>query len=195
MAEAGLSGQNPFDPRRLATDVLTGGAVPAAASPVGAPNPMPRRIEDAVGGSGLGPFRTWDYQAATTPVPNVLTQSTPDSCGAASVEILSGGRVTEADILARRGDQNVHPGILAEEMGDGWQGRWLDSEQEALDAASQGPAILRLQAPGEQGHFVVSEPLPNGNFRIQNPGIGGSYEVTPQWIRNYASAGVFQEGT
>ena len=51
-----------------------------------------------------------------------------------------------------------------------------------------------LQVPGF-AHMVTITPLNNkpGMFRVQDTGVGKTYDVDAEWIKKYVSAGVWYE--
>jgi len=126
----------------------------------------------------------------------VLCQSHPDSCVSAAGHILTGGRVTEQELLSQIGrganaDKLVD--ALNHSMGTTkWRGGGLEADQ-ALLVAQHGPMAAELRVPHRSmGHMVVIEPIGSGTFRVLDPWGGMSYEVTAAWIRQYVSAGVFR---
>ncbi len=144
----------------------------------------------------------WVYDAVpgTVEKGGTIQQSLPGSCVSAAGSGLTNGAVSEADLLAKLG-QNSDVGPLLKELNANpntgtYTGRYfLDpSGQEAVDVAKLGPMAAKLQAPGGIGHMVLIEPADNGTFLVHDPlpqGVGSTYKVTADWIKKYVSAGVW----
>lgn len=110
------------------------------------------------------------------------------ACYAAVGDMLSDGRMSQADILARYGDEDGlrggTPGEVARALGEGWRGGTVDVPQEDLPQVFRlfndtGPwgATMRGAAGGQ--HMVVVDGLaPDGSVRIRDPYDGSSY-TTP----------------
>lgn len=110
------------------------------------------------------------------------------ACYAACAEMLSGGAVGQADVLARYADDGTRggtPGEVAQALGNGWRGGYLDVDPDRLDAAftalnDVGPwsAVVR-GAKGGQHMVVVDGLAPDGSVRIRDPYPPGSSYTTP----------------
>jgi hypothetical protein len=151
------------------------------------------RVDGPPAGSGSGP---WVDDGFNHRPGGAVSQSTDGSCVSACGEMLTGGTVSEADLLAKLGDWS-NPGALARELNqragsEVWQGGYFESGADALEAARRGPTAVILQAPGGNAHAVVVEPLESGNFLVRDPLPGQTYEVTSDWIEQYVAGGVFR---
>ncbi|MEV6772292.1 hypothetical protein AB0N05_27040 [Nocardia sp. NPDC051030] len=126
-----------------------------------------------------------------------VPQTRPGSCVSACGEMLSDGRVTQGEFLAVMGEWS-NPIALAKALNERdnsgpWRGGYFPDGDTALAVAQSGMVALTLRAPGVKGeHMVVTEPLPNGNFLVRDPLPGVTYEVGPDWIKQYATGGVFR---
>jgi hypothetical protein len=148
----------------------------------------------AVGGflEGAGP---WVAEAVNVTEGGAILQSTTGSCVAACGEMLSGGALTEVELLAQIGEWS-NPAALAEalnaaEGAAAWEGGYFATGAEALAAAEQGQMAGVLQAPFLPAHMVVIEPLEAGGFLVQDSAIGGTYEVTAAWIEKFVAGGIW----
>jgi hypothetical protein len=143
--------------------------------------------EDGLG-AGSGP---WADGVGAKPG-GAVGQTTGGSCVSACGEMLSGGSVTQQALLDQIGEWS-NPQALAHALGDGWAGGYFGSGSDALAAAEQGPMGAALRAPGAAGHMVVTTPLGDGQFLVQDPWAGGStYQVGSSWIEQYVAGGVFR---
>jgi hypothetical protein len=103
--------------------------------------------------------------------------------------------MTEGELLAQLGEWS-NPGALADALnaieGAGtWQGGYFASAESAVAAAEQGQMAAVLQAPGQAAHMVVIEAQEAGGFLVQDPAIGGTYQVTADWIAKWVAGGVW----
>lgn len=128
-----------------------------------------------------------------------FTQCGNGSCISATAQVLTNGAVTEAQVVARIGewaDPLKLPGVLNElaPAATQWRGVYFRSGEEALAAASRGTMGAVLQAPGRAGHMVTISPIQgsNGLFRVQDTGVGKTYDVTSSWVKQYVSLGVWK---
>lgn len=82
----------------------------------------------------------------------------------------------------------------AESKGTPWVGGYFASGEDAIKVASKGEMGAVLQVPGF-AHMVTITPLNNkpGMFRVQDTGVGKTYDVDAEWIKKYVSAGVWYE--
>jgi RHS repeat-associated protein len=140
-------------------------------------------------GSGSGPW-TQGIKATEGGAEGQITNA---SCVSACGAMLSGGARSQEDLLAELGEWS-NPRSLAQALGDGWEGRMFMSADDAVAAANRGPMGATLQAPGTPGHMVVTTPLGNGRYGVQDPWRGGSnYEVGTDWIEQYVSGGTYRK--
>ena len=51
-----------------------------------------------------------------------------------------------------------------------------------------------LQSPGTAAHMVTITPIEGvpGLFKVQDTGVGKTYDVTARWMKEFVSAGVWQ---
>ena len=101
--------------------------------------------------------------------------------------------MTQTQLLTKIGEWS-NPQELAGALGPGWKGDWVTSRG-AVAFSSQGTVGAVLQAPFSVGHMVVISPAGEGRFLVRDPWAGGShYIVDEDWIRQWVSAVVYQEG-
>lgn len=148
----------------------------------------------AVGGflEGAGP---WVAEAVNATEGGAVLQSTAGSCVSACGEMLSGGALSEAELLGTIGEWS-NPAALADALNAAggattWEGGYFETAADALAAAEQGQMGAVLQAPFLPAHMVVIEPLEAGGFLVQDPAIGGTYEVVASWIEKFVAGGVW----
>jgi hypothetical protein len=104
--------------------------------------------------------------------------------------------MSEAEFLAQLGEWS-NPGALADalnamEGSAAWQGGYFAGEADAIAAATQGSSMAAvLQAPGAAAHMVVIEAGEGGILTVLDPAVGGTYEVTTEWIAKWVSGGVW----
>lgn len=119
-----------------------------------------------------------------------VVQTTPTSCGAACVEMISNGERTQAAVIESVGEGPHFIDQLVAELGAGWRGGGFGSGAHALHFANRGPMIAQLWAPETgMGHFVVTEPVAGG-FLVRDPWPGVNYTVTSSWIEQWVVGGV-----
>lgn len=138
-------------------------------------------------GGGSGPW-----------VPSVVrpggavAQSLPGSCGAACVEMLSGGATTEAQAPAGGVPQWSPVGNVADALGAPWQSGMFAGPADAMAAAGRGPMGAVLWSPGARaGHMVVVQPQAGG-FLVRDPLPGVNYSVGASWIQRWVAGGVWR---
>ena len=141
---------------------------------------------------GAGP---WVSEAVNAAEGGAVAQSLAGSCVSACGEMLSGGATSEAQFLSQLGEWS-NPGALADALNalEGsatWEGGYFATAEDAATVAQQGQFGAVLQAPTLPSHMVVIEPGEAGTFLVRDPGIGGTYEVTLDWIQKWVSGGVF----
>lgn len=141
---------------------------------------------------GAGP---WVGEASNLAEGGAIAQSLAGSCVSACGEMLSGGAMSEAGFLQQLGEWS-NAGSLADalnafEGSANWEGGLFASAEDAVAAAQQGQMGATLQAPYLPSHMVVIEPGEAGMFLVRDPAIGGTYEVTLEWIAKWVSGGVF----
>jgi len=146
------------------------------------------------GATGIGP---WGKGVTNVLDGGVFTQCGNGSCVSATAQVLTGGKVTEAQVVAKLGewaDPIKLPGVLNELAPSAapWKGTYFGSGDEALVIANKGPMGAVLQAPGEGAHMVTISPIGAGKFLVQDTGVGKTYQVTTAWIKQYVSAGVWK---
>lgn len=123
------------------------------------------------------------------PAPNVVRQSEPYSCACACGEMLSEGKLTEAQLMAKM----MEPGYdgadmlsLADHLGPQWnKGRLTQGSLNGLLTRSPFAAELRDLAPttgpyrrAGLGHTVVVDGVDEaGNIRVRDPQHGTRYEM------------------
>ena len=128
-----------------------------------------------------------------------FTQCGNGSCVSATAQVLTNGTVTEAQVVARIGewaDPLKLPGVL-NDLAPGatpWRGGYFGSSADAVTIANKGPMGAVLQAPGEAAHMVTISPVPGspGMFRVQDTGVGKTYDVPASWIGKYVVGGVWK---
>jgi hypothetical protein len=127
-----------------------------------------------------------------------FTQCLDGSCVSATGQVLTGGTVTEQQLLSQLGEWS-NPEALADELnaiqpGENWTGGYLSSEEDALAVANAGPSGVVLQAPGYPAHMVTIEPIADspGNFLVRDTGEGATYQVTSSWVKQYVAGGVWK---
>jgi hedgehog/intein protein splicing region domain protein len=121
------------------------------------------------------------------------------SCVSATAQILSKGKITEKEALEKLGEWAYPldlPKVLnSKNTSSGfWHGTYFYTAEEALERASKKQMGTVLQVPGF-AHMVTITPLNNkpGMFRVQDTGVGKTYDVDAEWIKKYVSAGVWYE--
>jgi RHS repeat-associated protein len=138
----------------------------------------------AAGGSG-------PWVPAVVREGGAVAQSLPGSCGAACVQMLSGGAKTEAQAIAEIG-QYVTTGDVASSLGKEWMHTLFGSASDAVTAARGGPMAGFLYYPGAKtGHFVAIEPVVEG-FLVRDPSPGVTYVVGRDWIERWVLGGVWK---
>lgn len=155
-------------------------------------------MEGALSAGGkvvIGPWR----EGATNIVENgVFTQCADGSCVSATGQILSGGTLTEQQLLGRLGEWS-NPEALAAELNRanpaaGWRGGYFGSDADALAVANRGQVGVVLQAPGAPAHMVTMEPIADaaGMYRVYDTGAGATYDVTTAWVKRFVAGGVWR---
>ncbi|MEV6596496.1 hypothetical protein AB0M36_06450 [Actinoplanes sp. NPDC051346] len=144
-------------------------------------------------GAGSGP---WFDEGTNHRDGGAVQQTTDGSCVSASGEMLTDGRVTQAELLSELGDWS-NLSALRDELnkhdGEGtWTGHYFQDGGEALRQASEGPMAAQVQAPFGRAHMVILEPGENGSFTVRDPNEGSSYDVDGAWVEKYVSGGVFR---
>lgn len=165
------------------------GGESVSAPPVGA--------NGGVGSSvNVGP---WSKGITNVVENGTFTQCGNGSCVSATAQVLTNGTVTEAQVVARIGewaDPLKLPGVL-NDLAPGstpWRGGYFGSSADAVTIANRGPMGAVLQAPGEAAHMVTISPVPGspGMFRVQDTGVGKTYDVPASWIGKYVVGGVWK---
>jgi RHS repeat-associated protein len=128
----------------------------------------------------------------------VFTQCADGSCVAATGQVLTGGAVSEQQLLGRIGEWS-NPQVLAKELNRlnpsaGWKGGYFADEADALAVANSGRSGIVLQAPGAPAHMVTVEPLAGSSdrFLVHDTGAGVTFHVDSAWIKKYAAGGVWK---
>jgi hypothetical protein len=154
-------------------------------------------INGGVGnGVNVGP---WSKGVTNVVENGTFTQCGNGSCVSATAQVLTNGAVTEAQVVARIGewaDPLKLPGIL-NDLAPGsipWRGGYFGSGADAVTIANKGPMGAVLQAPGEAAHMVTISPIRGsaGMFRVQDTGVGKTYDVSASWIEKYVVGGVWK---
>ncbi|HEY6726443.1 MAG TPA: RHS repeat-associated core domain-containing protein [Polyangiaceae bacterium] len=144
-------------------------------------------VSVAVGG-GSGPWVPSSVRAG-----GAVAQSLPGSCGAACVEMLSGGTITEAQALASSVPEWSNYLNVARALEAPWQGGLFAAPADALAAAGRGPMAGLLWSPGARaGHLVVLEPEASGLFLVRDPLPGVTYSVGASWVQRWVAGGVWK---
>jgi len=141
------------------------------------------------GGSG-----SWVDESMNFSQGGAIAQTRTGSCVSACGAMLTGGTLSEDQLLAELGEWS-NPQSLARSLnarGGGWRGSYFASGSDALAAAERGPMGAVLQAPGSPAHMVVIEPTSTGVFLVRDPLPGVTYKVTPAWIEKYVAGGVWR---
>jgi hypothetical protein len=143
-------------------------------------------------GAGSGPW------VEPTAVPGgAVAQSSEGACVSACGEMLTNGRISQSDLLDNLGEWST-PNALRDHLNNvdtpGWHGGYFVDDDAAVQAARSGTIAVTLQSPMQRGqHMVITEPLPDGTFRVRDPYGGGStYIVNEDWIRQYVAGGVYR---
>jgi hypothetical protein len=149
-----------------------------------------------VGSVNVGP---WSKGITNVVDSGTFTQCGNGSCVSATAQVLTNGAVTEAQVVARIGewaDPLKLPGVL-NDLAPGsipWRGGYFGSGADAVTIANKGPMGAVLQAPGNAAHMVTISPIPgaSGMFRVQDTGVGKTYDVPASWISQYVVGGVWK---
>ena len=148
------------------------------------------------GSNGIGP---WGNGAKIVDDSSPFVQCRDGSCVSATAQILSKGKITEKEALEKLGEWAYPldlPKVLnSKNTSSGfWHGTYFYTAEEALERASKKQMGAVLQVPGF-AHMVTITPLNNkpGMFRVQDTGVGKTYDVDAEWIKKYVSAGVWYE--
>ena len=146
-------------------------------------------------GSSLDGAGPWVAEGTNITAGGTVAQSLGGSCVSACGEMLSGGAMSESQFLEQLGEWS-NPSALADSLnsleGAGtWQGGYF-TEAQAIAAAQGGQIGAVLQALEANAHMVVITPGESGAFLVQDPAIGGTYQVTLQWIAKYVAGGVLR---
>ncbi len=82
----------------------------------------------------------------------------------------------------------------AESKGTPWVGGYFASGEDAIKVASKGEMGAILQSPTVGAHMVTITPIKTkpGKFRVQDTGVGKTYDVDSNWIEKFVSAGVWR---
>jgi hypothetical protein len=182
-AEGGSAAPSVTTTPPIVTDALT--AVPGVVGSAG-----------GVDGANVGP---WSSGIRNVVDNGTFTQCGNGSCVSATAQVLTNGAVTEKQIVAKIGewaDPTKLPSVL-NELAPGatpWRGGYFVSAEDALAIASRGPMGAVLQAPGSAAHMVTISPISgsNGLFRVQDTGVGKTYDVPASWIMQYVVGGVWK---
>ncbi len=123
-------------------------------------------------------------------------QSLEGSCLSSCGEILTDGVVSEGEFLAEIGEwatpEWLSDALNARAGAARWQGGYFGSSKDALRATRRGRGATVLWDPKVGRHAVVVEPLPSGRILVRDPSFGGTYEVTLDWIEEFAIGGVWR---
>ena len=140
----------------------------------------------------------WVKEAKNLKLGGAVAQSTPGSCVSAVGEMLTGGKITEAQLLAKLGEWS-DPASLARELnamtgGQAWRGAMIGNP---LAVAHRGGSFgAALQPPynmGVQpGHMVFVEPLDAGTYLVRDPLPGVTYEVDDAWLDKWMVGAVWK---
>jgi hypothetical protein len=151
---------------------------------------------EGAGASGIGP---WGKGVTNVVEGTPFTQCGNGSCVSATAQVLTKGTVTEQQVVGRIGewaDPTRLPSVLNElaPSSTPWKGGYFGSGEEALAIASRGEMGAVLQAPGQGAHMVTISPIEGspGIFRVQDTGVGKTYDVTSSWIKQFVSGGVWK---
>ena len=113
--------------------------------------------------------------------PDAIRQSQSDSCISAVGEMLSGGRITEAELIAKLGT----PGNilrLPEALGSEWTTK--GGPTSLAEIGKHGPWAAQMlesewtKFPKPPHVVIVDGPSPAGNVMIRDPLEGTRYEMT-----------------
>ena len=143
----------------------------------------------------IGPWR----EGATNIVERgTFTQCADGSCVSATGQLLSGGSLTEQQLLSRLGEWS-NPNALATELNRAnpsanWKSGYFGSDADALAVANRGQVGVVLQAPGAPAHMVTIEPIAGspGMFRVHDTGAGATYDVSSAWVKRFVAGGVWR---
>jgi hypothetical protein len=127
-----------------------------------------------------------------------FVQCADGSCVSATGQNLTGGALTEAQLLEQIGEWS-NSQLLAKALnqavpGAGWQGGYFASGEDALKVASQGTMGAEIKAFGYPGHMVTLVPLDtnSGTFKVFDTAQGVSYVVDSSWVEKYVIGGTFK---
>jgi hypothetical protein len=164
---------------------------------------VPNTMNPVIGANGgvgssvnVGP---WSKGITNVVENGTFTQCGNGSCVSATAQVLTNGTVTESQVVARIGewaDPLKLTGVL-NDLAPGstpWRGGYFGSSADAVTIANKGPMGAVLQAPGEAAHMVTISPVPGspGMFRVQDTGVGKTYDVPASWIGKYVVGGVWK---
>jgi hypothetical protein len=118
------------------------------------------------------------------PSQEVVRQIRGKSCVSACGEMISDGRLRQADLIEALG-MPADTRLLAKHLGPGWRGRYLDDVKVPEKLFQNGPFVADLREhtkPGHRindAHAVVVDGLDSaGNVMVRDPQDGTRYEMT-----------------
>ncbi len=125
----------------------------------------------------------------------VIGQIAPNSCVSAVGEMLSLGRVSQADLIKvlTGADGRVDYTRLPQFLGDGWRGKFpLDIS----DFLGNGPVGIVLKEFMQEGHCVWANAVDGATLQILDPwpvGSGTAYTIAIDSIKDIVSFVIFQQ--
>lgn len=149
-----------------------------------------------VGASNRAP---WVDDAKDIVEGGTFSQCTNGSCVSATGQNLTGGALSEAQLLDQLGEWS-NPESLALQLNsyvgsEKWVSKYFYSGSDALTIANQGQFGAVLKAYGFDAHMVSISPNATspGEFTVLDTARGISYTVDAKWINNYVIAGVWEK--
>ncbi len=145
--------------------------------------------------AGAGP---WVGEATDIVDGGAFVQCADGSCVSAAGQLVTGGRVTETQLLDRLGEwadpRDLLTALNSIDGAGAWEGGLFSSAEDALRMVNRGPAVAVLQAPRAPAHAVMIEPLTGaaGQYRVYDTGIGATYRVDSAWVERWVSGGVYR---
>ncbi len=182
----------------ITTDIVGAGGLEGLGDGFSGPDEFPAAGGKLGKGDYSGPWVN-DAIPGTVESGGTIQQSLPLSCVSAAGSGLTDGALSEADLLAKIGENSESVALrnalnAADPSVGTYGGGYFPTEEAAVNQAMKGPMAAQLQAPGGS-HMVLMEPNSDGTFLVHDPlpqGVGSTYKVTADWIKKYVAGGVWK---
>ena len=145
---------------------------------------------ELAGIKGKPPWEIYNSQES----PAVVKQFHDESCLSAVGEMLTDGKVTQADLINKLGTWKVSPMKLAAELGDEWECEYVMNPLAKLDSlVHNGPFGATLKKYGYGSHGVVVDGETGaGRIMVRDTGEGLKYEIDRQEFLDLFESAIYK---